>query len=374
MTNILPSIILLNTIALGLIIIHFSVPLAYYYYLKKKWLPKPWDIKVNPEYKPKVTIIVPTYMGAKYIVPRLDNIYEQDYPKDKIEVIVVDSASPDGTADKVREWIKKHPDANIKLIVEPERHGKLTAVLKGLKQVSNNSDIIVLTDDDCLWDHSALKNIVKYFADPTIGAVTGSIKYLNNNSSDNAYRNLYNQVRIAESKWWSTPIHNGPLLALRKIIIDKIGLPTFPGADDSAFASYIAFAGYRAIQVDNAWIYEPITENQHKRMIRRATHLTIYFTKLKRYAKQKGVYTKTKFDKVWHIEAYLHLFNPLLLLLALILLAISILRGSIFALALLLIGVVLLVIKPYRSWIKTQFYLLAAMLRSLKSKENIWIR
>ena len=364
----------IDFLIVGLACLHFGVPVAYYYYLIRKWFPRPWNVRIDPSYEPKVTIIVPTYMGARYIASKLDNIYEQDYPKDKIEVIVVDSASPDGTADRVRKWIKKHPQLNVKLIVEPERRGKLAAILEALKHVSNDSEIIVLTDDDCLWDRDALRNVVKYFADSTVGAITGSIRYIDERGVENVYRDFYNKVRVAESKWWSTPIHNGPLLTLRKSIIDRIGLPTFPGADDSAFASYIAFAGYRAIQVDDAWVYEPITEKQHRRMIRRATHLVTYFLKLKRYAKKRGVYTKTKFDKIWRIEAYLHIINPLLLLAIPPLLAISILQGSILATTLLITGLATLAFRPYRAWLKSQFYLITAMLRALKTRESTWIR
>ena len=365
---------ILDIIAIVLIGIHFGVPLIYYWYIKTRWLPRSWNIKTDPNYQPKVTIITPTYMGAKWIAQRLDNIYEQDYPRNKIEIIIVDSNSPDGTAETVLKWMDNHKDITNKLIVEPIRRGKLSAVLEGLKHVSPDSKIIVLTDDDCIWKKDALRNVVKFFTDPVVGAVTGSIKYLEDDTTENKYRFFYNIMRIGESKWWSTPIHNGPLLALRKSVVNKIGLPKFPGADDSALASYIAFTGYRAIQADDAWTYEPSTKNQHKRMIRRATHLITYFTKLKRHAKKQGIYTKTKFDKIWHIEAYLHFINPFLLLLLIILLIISMFQSIILALTLLLPGIALLIIKPYGTWIKSQFYLLIAIMRSLRTRENIWSR
>jgi len=151
-------------------------------------------------------------------------------------------------------------------------------------------------------------------------------------------------------------------------------LPTFPGADDSAFASYIAFAGYRAIQVDDAWAYEPVAGNQHRRMIRRATHLVTYFTKVKRYARLRGVYKKTEFDKIWRIEFYLHVVNPILLALALVLSVAATVKGSVTTLALLVAGVALLAVKPYRAWVKHQMYLLAALLRFKRTADGIWAK
>jgi len=61
------SINMLLLIALALAFTHFAVPLAYYYYLKTKWLNKPWNVRRDPSYKPKVSIIVPTYNEARLI-------------------------------------------------------------------------------------------------------------------------------------------------------------------------------------------------------------------------------------------------------------------------------------------------------------------
>ncbi|MEM1924926.1 MAG: hypothetical protein QXH44_07620 [Pyrobaculum sp.] len=72
---------LLEPLALTLALVHFGVPLAYYLYAKTVWLPKPWNLKFDEAYKPKVTIILPTYNEARLIADRLDNIYAQDYPR-----------------------------------------------------------------------------------------------------------------------------------------------------------------------------------------------------------------------------------------------------------------------------------------------------
>lgn len=61
-------------IGLVLALIHFTIPLAYYYYLKKKWLNKPWNLKLNPNYRPKITVVVPTYNETELIEKKLNNI------------------------------------------------------------------------------------------------------------------------------------------------------------------------------------------------------------------------------------------------------------------------------------------------------------
>jgi len=106
----------------------------------------------------------------------------------------------------INEWFRKHSCIKGKIIVESERRGKLQAILRGLNGISKEIEIIVLTDDDCIWDKEALRNVLIYFADPSVGSVTGSIEYINDNANYNIYRNFYNKLRIAESKYWSTPL------------------------------------------------------------------------------------------------------------------------------------------------------------------------
>jgi len=91
---------------------------------------------------------------------------------------------------------------------------------------------------------------------------------------------------VAESKRHSTLIHNGVLIAYRKKLLEMIGnLPTYTGNNDSTPASLIAFAGYRAIQLDNVIAKEPLRSGETKRKIRRAQHLILYFIHTKQYAK-----------------------------------------------------------------------------------------
>jgi hypothetical protein len=108
------------------------------------------------------------------------------------------------------------------------------------------------------------------------------------------------------------------------------------------------------------------------RKVRRAQHLTLHFLYTKRYAKKLGIYRKTIFDKIWHIESYLHLVNPWMLLAAVILLLLETLTLQPLAIIMLTIGMILLLFKPYRTWIETQIQLILAAIRNLWTKEIVW--
>jgi cellulose synthase/poly-beta-1,6-N-acetylglucosamine synthase-like glycosyltransferase len=369
---------MLELIALILAGIHFGVPLAYYYYAKTRWLPKPWNIKVDENYRPKVTIILPTYNEAKLIWNKLDNLYVQDYPKNLMEIIVVDSKSNDGTVDLVRKWAYKHVDVSLRLLEEPERRGMVPALNYVLQRCQVGGEIVVFTDVDAFWSADALTRVTKYFAELNIGAVTASIvpTTLANDFFEGTYRNYYNQLRIAESKVCSTPVHNGALIAFRANLLYKMGgLPSYTGNNDSTPASLVAFMGHRAIQVEDIVVKEPVRKCQFHRKVRRAQHLFLSFLKTKGYAKKLRVYKHSEpFEKIWKMEWWLHVINPWLLIICTLLLLIGVLYGSYIASILLGIGLILLMLKTYRTWILQQIYLTIAAIRNLWTREIIWSR
>jgi cellulose synthase/poly-beta-1,6-N-acetylglucosamine synthase-like glycosyltransferase len=96
----------LTVLALVLALTHFSFPLLYYLYLRSRWLNRDWGVVRVHGYAPKVSIIIPTYNEVNLMESKLNNIVSQSYPKELMEVIVVDSASNDNTPNIVREWIE----------------------------------------------------------------------------------------------------------------------------------------------------------------------------------------------------------------------------------------------------------------------------
>jgi len=369
----MPLIRPLDFPALGLAAIHFGVPLAYYLYLRKRWLPKPWDVRRDPGYAPKVAVVVPTYNEAELIEGKLDNIYGQDYPRDRLEIIVVDSASTDGTPERVRRWTEKHPDARLILVEEPARRGKAYALNEALKHVSPDAEIVVVTDADSLWPStSTLVEAVKWFADPSIGAVS-CVKLPESPGAagvEEGYRGFYNIVRVAESKAWATPVFHGELAAFRRSLLEKVGgFPTDIGSDDSHTATRIALLSFRSIIPEDVICVEAVPRvGYHAWRIRRAQHLIQHFTKTLR----EGAKAPPRFRPILYTEAFLHLANPWILPAAAVLLVASAATGSITAALLLALGVALLLFKPYRTWVATQVYLLAASVRNLWTKELAW--
>ena len=371
MSELLPTIF-----GLVLASLHFSIPLVYYAYLRR-YVNAPWaPLKLDKQYQPQISVIVPTYNESELIEGRLENLVAQDYPTSRLEILVIDSGSPDGTATIAEGWLKRNGNVNAKLIRETARGGKLRAVKRALGAVRSSSVAVVLTDADAYWEPTTLTEVISFFADPAIGAVTGSMFYVDDPGvfSEKTYRTYFNAVRVAESKIHSTPVHNGPLLAIRNDLIRKIGLPDFPGSDDSAFGSFVAFAGFRAIQADRAVVREYVRGSRLRRRVRRSTCVLLNFHNTRRYAKKKNVYVRSRFENIWWVEWWFHVINPWLLLASVLLLVGGMLQGSRVASGFLGVGTVLLLWAPYRTWMLQQLYLLLGALRTLWTHEVVWNR
>jgi cellulose synthase/poly-beta-1,6-N-acetylglucosamine synthase-like glycosyltransferase len=362
---------ILLIMAIGLALMHFGFPLTYYCYLKKLWLNKPWSVRGDSEYKPRVSIIVPTYNEANLVKQKLDNIASQDYPKELVEIIIVDSASTDGTLEVVKEWIAGHRDVEAKLIEENVRRGKAHALNKALEVAMG--EVVVTTDVDSTWpSRDTLASALSWFSYPLVGAVT-CLKIPAGESFagvERGYRDLYNVVRLCESKKYSTPVFHGELAAFRRDLLVQLGgFPTDIGADDSHTATLIALKGYRAIAVDNVICRELVPgKGYHMWRIRRAQHLIQHFTKAMKLLPK----APREFKPILLAETWLHLFNPWLLLVATTILLYKALTGALLAIALLVAGTALLLFKPYRTWVATQAYLVTASIRNLWTKEIAW--
>ncbi|MEM3739760.1 MAG: glycosyltransferase [Candidatus Korarchaeum sp.] len=362
----------LESLALLLIVTHFTPPLVYYLYARANWLPKPWNLRIDESYKPYVTIILPTYNEAEIIKNRLDNMYEQDYPRDLIEVIVIDSGSSDGTPDLIEEWAREHSDLALKLIREPVRMGKVHALNHALRYA--RGEVIVIADADALWPANALSKTVKWISDPLVGAVSSLKKPLGpgNPRVEESYRKHYNVLRIAESKAFSTPIFHGELAAFRADLLREVdGFSRNVGADDSHTATKIASKGFRSIIPEDLWIVEMIPRNGYfSWRVRRAQHLLQHFVE-----SLKLEVASSEFRRILLVESYLHLINPWLLVMATVIFLVSaIVNYSILATVMLALGLALLTFKSYRSWVMAQLFLILGMIKNCRNKEIVWTK
>ena len=119
---------------------------------------------------PYVSIVIPTINRKGSLRQCLNSIYRLDYPSSKIEIIVVDNGSTDGTPEMVHSEFPY-----IKVVIE-KRKNSCYARNAGWKNACN--EIIAYTDDDCIVDPSWLRKIVAGFTSAEIVGVGGPLLLL----------------------------------------------------------------------------------------------------------------------------------------------------------------------------------------------------
>ncbi|MEJ2476632.1 MAG: glycosyltransferase, partial [Desulfobacterales bacterium] len=127
------------------------------------------------DFEPEVTIIISAYNEEDNIAQTLENKLCQDYPKDKLEVIVVS----DGSNDRTDSIVTKFAAQGVRLFRQATRAGKTAAINKAVAEA--HGEILVFSDANSLYSDDARRRIVQNFADPEVGYVTGKRIYTNPN-------------------------------------------------------------------------------------------------------------------------------------------------------------------------------------------------
>jgi cellulose synthase/poly-beta-1,6-N-acetylglucosamine synthase-like glycosyltransferase len=160
---------------------------------------------------PSISIILPVMNAAGTIKDSLDSLMKLDYDKDKLEIIVVDGNSTDGT----RKIVEEYPVT----LVEEEGRGLNAARNTGIRW--STGEIIAFTDGDCVVPPDWARSIVKNFRDPFVGFVGGLVEG-------------YNKEDFLSKYMDETFFHAKPYFRERKETTD-LNLLQFPAGCNMAF-------------------------------------------------------------------------------------------------------------------------------------------
>jgi cellulose synthase/poly-beta-1,6-N-acetylglucosamine synthase-like glycosyltransferase len=168
---------------------------------------------------PFVSVIIVAFNEEKHIEAKILDTLEQDYPKDKMEIIVGSDGSTDQTPAIVRPYTDQRTSQPITLLHFPANRGK-TAVQNECVEVARG-EIIVFTDAASFLNRGAITNLVQSFADPEVGCVAGRLRFVNTGSSlttasQGVYWRYEVKIREMESRLGRVIGVDGPLYALRR--------------------------------------------------------------------------------------------------------------------------------------------------------------
>ena len=123
----------------------------------------------DPTYEPEVSLVVAAYNEEDFIHIKIKNTLGLDYPREKLQVIFITDGSSDATPQIIR-------DSPFELLHQPERRGKVAAMNRAIGYVM--APIVVFCDANTLLSRECIRELVKHYTDPKVGAVAGEKKVL----------------------------------------------------------------------------------------------------------------------------------------------------------------------------------------------------
>lgn len=176
--------------------------------------------------QPLVSIIVPCRNEADFIGRCLDSLLAQSYPEDKIEILVIDGASTDGTREIVKSYTQR--SSRVKLFDNPRR---FTPISMNIGIQNSRGDLITKSDGHTIYPPDYLSKCVRYLEEYKADAVGGiTVNVPANNSlaakaivevlgsplgGGGAFRRSGGKPQLADTAFG---------ICYRKEVFDKIGL------------------------------------------------------------------------------------------------------------------------------------------------------
>lgn len=201
---------------------------------------------------PRVALVVAAYNEEDYILDKIENSLDLDYPEELLELVFITDGSTDRTPDLVRQF------PQIKLLHEPERRGKAAAMNRGLAYIE--SPIIIFCDANTQLNKACVREIVKHYDDPRVGGVAGEKKILEAGidtaaaKGEGLYWRYESFLKKLDSDLYSTMGAAGELFSVRKELFEVAPAGTI--IEDFVQSLKICTRGYVLRYEPNAYAAE----------------------------------------------------------------------------------------------------------------------
>lgn len=171
--------------------------------------------------RPRVSLVISAFNEADVIRQKLENAISLEYPKDRLEVLVISDASDDATDEIVREY----SDRSVSLFRQEERLGKSAGLSRFCPLATG--EVLVFTDANSIFRSDALVKLVRHFDNPTIGYTVGRQLYEHTShdasaDSESIYWSVELKLKEWESQLSSVVGADGAIYALRKELFEPL--------------------------------------------------------------------------------------------------------------------------------------------------------
>ena len=214
---------------------------------------------------PSITVLCPAYNEESVIEEKIKSFLNLDYPKDKINMIVISDDSIDRTNEIVEKYSQKY--SNMKLVIQKPRKGKPSG--HNLVEPTINSDYVLSTDANSLFHKDAIKHLVTIIqSNPRVGIASGELKLISENgdSGEGLYWKYESYIKKLESSFHSIIGSNGSIFLIRRELFKQVHPAS---VDDFERNLQVLRAGYVVKYEPKALVFEHSTENPSQEIRRK---------------------------------------------------------------------------------------------------------
>ena len=295
-----------SIVALGYTFLGYRVVIGLLAKLRPAPAPGP-----GASYRPDICAVVVAYNEEMRIVTRVENLLASDYPVEKLRVLIISDGSTDGTVARLQNLA----NPRVEVLALPSRQGKAAGLNAAMEKIS--AELVVLTDARQEFTAETIALLSRHFADPKIGAVSGSLEIRSAQSNTgqgiDAYWKLEKAIRAAEARWDSCIGCTGAVYAIRRACY--VPIPEDTVLDDVVIPMQIALQGRRVLHDPAAIAIDPQPLEPAAERLRKRRTLAGNFQMLFRYPR----WLLPWHSRLWWqliSHKYLRLVAPLWLLLA----------------------------------------------------------
>jgi len=160
---------------------------------------------------PFVSLVIAAYNEEDAIQAKITNFLESSYPG-RSELLIVS----DGSTDRTVEIASRFIGERVRLVAESTNRGKGASLARVLPLAQG--EIVVFSDATSIFSHDALNHLIRPFADPDVGLVTGSVK-VQGNKVAGLYRRYEDLVERLEAPGGAISTAHGCIYAIRHSLL-----------------------------------------------------------------------------------------------------------------------------------------------------------
>ncbi|PWH11785.1 MAG: glycosyltransferase family 2 protein [Anaerolineae bacterium] len=214
---------------------------------------------------PSVTLLIAAYNEEKVIASKLENSLALDYPRQKLQILVAADGSSDRTPDIVRQFEAQ----GVELNYIPERNGKMAAIVRAMPRARGS--IVVISDANNMYNEQAIRELVKPYGDPKVGATTGAKLILEDERqlsfAEGFYWKYESWIKENETRLSTCTSAVGEMLSIRKELFQP---PTRKIVNDDRYTVFnLIRRGYRVYYTPAARSYETVSKTAKDEIVRR---------------------------------------------------------------------------------------------------------